>query len=211
MAAVLTIEALGTRAYAERTRNNAAQADLTVAFALDFASPGERLTRVCAGYRYVALRLDAPTLDCARALYKAMRHREVQVLNVAGNGLHTLHRYGISQAQCDAQVLAVLELATRYWPIRQVVCGGQTGADIAGAAAALVLGIDVRITMPYGFLQRAADGVDREHTESQIRDQVNALAADLELMRAQGMPSGTPSEVVQESVEFIETQHFNGS
>ena len=48
--------------YAPRTQVNASSADLTVAFATDYATAGERLTMKMAGYRYVAvpLELDPP-------------------------------------------------------------------------------------------------------------------------------------------------------
>ena len=42
--------------YAPRTFANAKSADLTIAFAIDFGTAGEQLTKKAAGQRYVAVK-----------------------------------------------------------------------------------------------------------------------------------------------------------
>lgn len=86
--------------YADRTRINASQADLTVAIALDFSTRGEVLTARVASGRYLALPFGGDPVAAARVLYRAIRGRSPQrddgtfVLNVAGNGLHTFDKFG---------------------------------------------------------------------------------------------------------------------
>lgn len=165
--------------YAARTRFNAVSADLTVAFAADFCTAGEKLTRKAAGERYLAISLDMPCIDASRLLYRALRHWGVDILNVAGNGIATLVRHGWSQDSADEHVFDVLATVYHHWPLRRIITGGQTGIDLAGAIAAVALGIDVAITMPPGFLQRHEDGVDRVHSEAAIREDVLTRAARL--------------------------------
>ena len=176
---LLQVVAHRSASYAARTRHNARTADLTVAFALDYSTRGEALTRSAAGDRYLALRLDADRLAAARQLYQAVRHFDAQCLNVAGNGLHTLVRHHWDQARTDEAVFGVLQTVAAHWPIARIVCGGQTGADLAGATAGIALGIPVVMTLPAGLLQRDADGIDRTHTPGEIRDQVDRGTAAL--------------------------------
>ena len=50
--------------YHDRTVMNAREADLTVAFAVDFSTAGEKLTREAAGDRYLAIGLPATPEAC---------------------------------------------------------------------------------------------------------------------------------------------------
>ena len=59
--------------YKPRTVHNAHTADLTVAFAEDFNSAGEKLTKREAGDRYVAIHLSTDPLVAARMLYAACK------------------------------------------------------------------------------------------------------------------------------------------
>jgi hypothetical protein len=191
--------------YTARTCHNAAAAGLTAAFALDFETAGERLTRRMAGERYVAISLELAAIDAARMLYRALKKHDASTLNIAGNGLHPLARSGWTQARCNQYLYEVLSTVQQHWPLEQVISGGQTGADVAGGVAAAVLGIDVVMTFPAGFIQRGVDGVDRTHSAAQVFEDVGrmidglrgALQGELEAPEP-GVPSGEMAEVAHD-------------
>lgn len=178
--------------YAPRTEHNAKSAGLTVAFALDFSTMGERLTRRVAGEKYLAIDLNMESIQAARELYKAMRRHGATSLNVAGNGLYTLQAKGWSQARVDRYVFAVLGKVAEHLPLKLVVSGGQTGVDIAGITAAHALGITAVATLPKGFVQRDAAGKDSVHTREEIESQVKQGAAALRSREGDlAAPAGT--------------------
>jgi hypothetical protein len=165
--------------YSPRTRHNAAIAGLTVAFALDFNTRGEQLTKAAAGEGYLAVPLFTDATEAARRLVEALRPVEPRTLNVAGNGIHSLSKRRITQAAVNAWVANVLDRVHAKAPLAEIVSGGQTGVDIAGAVAGVLLGVKTSVTLPHGFIQRDADGVDRPHSESDIRRQVEEGAVEL--------------------------------
>ena len=162
--------------YAGRTRANARSAQLTAAFALDYNTGGERLTHRVAGASYVALPLTATPLQNARMLYRALRDRQASTLNIAGNGIRTLHQHGWTQMQVDFAVLTTISRVHAHWPLTHIFSGGQTGADLSGLIAAQVLGIPATGTFPLGFIQRGINGLDVPHTREEITSQVLAGA-----------------------------------
>ena len=147
----------------DRTVENARWADFTVAFAVDFTSPGERLTATAAGNEY--LPFDLPH-DGAGLEDDALRRRMAIILsrrlesmtepvrlNVAGSTAAELARHGISQEQADAFVTDVLGRAVdEGLRIQELRTGGQSGIDEAGTKAALALGIPASQVVPRGFL-----------------------------------------------------------
>lgn len=72
--------------YSPRTYYNAKSAELTLAFAMDFNTAGERLTRKASYPNYLPLDLKEPWIDNARKIYKELNKRNCTVLNIAGNG-----------------------------------------------------------------------------------------------------------------------------
>ncbi len=177
----LTLTEHSSPRYAERTRCNARDADLTVAFAVDFASAGERLTHRAAGDRYAAIDLaTASELDAARTLWRALRAHNAHTLNVAGNSIATLAKHGWTQERANAFVHAVLRKCAEHWRIEQIRSGGQTGIDQSGLVAALALGVPAVGLLPRGFLRRDASGVDHTTTQSQLRDLLDREAASLD-------------------------------
>lgn len=165
--------------YASRTCTNAIEADLTAAFAIDFDSPGERLTRKMAGANYVSIALTMDPLDAARKLFKALRYFNAQSLNIAGHGLQTLDAHGWTQESVNAWLFEVMVTVCRHWQLTGVRSGGQKGVDIAGLACAYALSIPAIGLLPRGFVQRDKDGTDREHTPQQVREQVQHWASQL--------------------------------
>lgn len=159
---MLTLRAHRSPTYPPRTFENAGGADLTAAFALDFSTAGEKLTRKAANGRYAALPLENPAVDNARLLFAALRERAVErpTLNIAGNGIYSLAPLGWDQDRVNAYMHAVLSLVHTHWPLGRVVSGGQTGIDWAGAVAATALRIPAAMTFPAGFLQRGLDNRD---------------------------------------------------
>ena len=153
----------------DRTVENARWADFTVAFAVDFTSPGERLTATAAGNEYLPFDLphDGAGLEdyaLRRRMAIILSHRlesmtEPVRLNVAGSTAAELARHGISQEQADAFVTDVLGRAVdEGLRIQELRTGGQSGIDEAATKAALALGIPASQVVPRGFLYLDASG-----------------------------------------------------
>ncbi len=178
----LDIVAHPSSSYVPRTRENADTADLTIAIAADYSSAGERLTKRAAGEKYLALPISEDPLHSARRLFSDLKARgflggrRLPVLNVAGNGVYTLLAHGIDQDAANAHLFAIFSTMHPHLPLGRVISGGQTGIDFAGAVAAHALEIDVRMTLPAGFIQRGADHTDRPQVPEVLRAQVIAQA-----------------------------------
>lgn len=168
----LTLVEHKSASYGPRTFHNAKSADLTLAVAVDFSTFGERLTNKAAGDNYLAIPYDMDSVSAARLLYRELFRRKAKVLNVAGNGIHTFTKHGIRQQAVTMHLYFILGLTNKHYPIKKIVSGGQTGMDIAGGIVGCKLGIPVEMTFPKGFRQRDEAGVDSEHTEAEIRQQV---------------------------------------
>ncbi len=174
-----TLTTYPTPGYAERTRVNAKSADLTVAFARDFTTAGERLTQQCAGKQYVAIPLTLTVQQAAQKLQDAMENHNAYSLNIAGNGIYTLAKYDWEQSTLNAYIYAVLCEVNHYRSITAIRSGGQTGVDWAGLVAGVKLDIPTTGLFPLGFLQRHVDGVDRRFTQSDLEHQLEADVAEL--------------------------------
>ena len=155
--------------YRGRTLRNAS-ADVTFAFAAEFSTAGEKLTRRSVleqGLVYcpITYRGQLATENAIQAAVAALNRtgRPEITLNTAGNGLCTLKRLG-DQAAVDAyahdflrRVQAAPNLATVIALVRS---GGQTGFDEAGVKAAQQLGLRTLVLAPKGWTFRTADGQD---------------------------------------------------
>lgn len=153
--------------YSGRTWHNASQG-VTVAIATNFYTAGERLTHKAAGERYLALGVDRDIVMAAREIWKLFRRWDCNVLNVAGNGIYTLSKNGLTQQWANQYVYSILKVVKPHWPIHRIVSGGQTGIDMAGLVAGVALGIHSVGTFPKGFKMRGEDGVDRDHDPKDI-------------------------------------------
>lgn len=170
---LLTVQEHTVTGYPARTAVNARDADLTIAFALNFGTPGEKLTKKYAGTRWYGVYISAMSkapglLQTPEYIVHEINAHGAETLNIAGNGLHTLMKHGISQENCDTIVLTTIgrivnnpELQTKIKLIRS---GGQTGFDEAGVKAAQELGIPALALLPKNFLYRDAAGVDHTAT-----------------------------------------------
>lgn len=174
--------------YAPRTWHNASVADLTAAFAVDFTTAGERLTKKAAGEKYIHLDLSMEAMEAmeaTRSLYKACKKHNVRTLNIAGNGIYTLYSKGMDQEDANVYLYTVLSLVHKHHPIEKIVSGGQTGIDLAGGVVAKYLGIDCTMTLPKGFKMRFENGVDVDMMEAKyvvklVDDWVQRLKEEVE-------------------------------
>jgi hypothetical protein len=181
--------------YKPRTVHNAHTADLTVAFAEDFNSAGERLTKREAGDRYVAIHLSTDPLLAARMLYAACKKHNVSTLNVAGNGIYSLSGAWTQGQLSDKQkfeyldegslinefqvslnqwVYMVISKVHEFWPLTNLISGGQTGADWAGGIAGEAIGLNVTMTFPKHCLQRDEHHKDVTQPVERVQKKVDA-------------------------------------
>lgn len=181
--------------YKPRTVHNAHTADLTVAFAEDFTSAGERLTKREAGNRYVAIPLSTDPLVAARMLYAACKKHNVATLNVAGNGIYSLSGAWAPgqlseqqkfdrldeakfvnefQVSLNQWVYMVIAKVHEFWPLTNLISGGQTGADWAGGVAGEAIGLNVTMTFPKHCLQRDEHHKDVTQSIATVQKKVDA-------------------------------------
>src|SRR5690606_570146 len=168
----LTVTEHKSDAYGPRTYFNAGFSDLTVAFAVNFNTYGEILTEKASKGNIVQFDISKEDFDpvkAARKLYSIMNKNGFKTLNIAGNGIYTLHAYNVTQTLINELVYKTLEPVHKHLGIHQIRSGGQTGADIAGAVAGVVLEIPTIVTYPKGYRQRLIDGADiiQSHDEAQ--------------------------------------------
>lgn len=170
-----------SESYAPRTYHNASQG-VTLAIAADFTTAGEKLTHKAAKGKIVQIdyfnTLDK--LHPARALYSALKKHNSHVVNIAGNGIYTLQKKGVTQGDVNEYVFDILILVHHHWPIEKVVSGGQTGLDLAGLVAGVALDIETVGTWPKGFKMRFEDGKDVSMAEDKIKEMVYEYVMKLE-------------------------------
>lgn len=176
---MLILQQHESQKYPPRTYFNAGQADITIAFASDFSTAGEALTRKAAGAKYLPISLSADPVIAARAIYRELRARNATVINIAGNGIYTLIGHGWTQESLNAHLHSILSLVFRHWKIAKLVSGGQTGVDVAGLVVGAALGIAAVGTLPKGFLQRGANNKDVERDPKELESEIRAWAAKL--------------------------------
>lgn len=156
--------------YPERTKENA-NADVTLAFAIDFQSPGEIITRkysIEQGRLYFPIDLMKSFEGVSEKIAKGIdRNRErlfdnrKLIVNVAGNGIWDLKNW-YSQADMDELVLKILRdtIFRLDFEECEIRSGGQTGADEAGAKAGNLMEFPTTVLAPKGWKFRNIDGID---------------------------------------------------
>lgn len=152
--------------YADRTKENAVWSDITVAFAVDFTTAGERLTKRVAGDKWMPVQLSnesgyfgAHDEDQYDAILEKMLDKPVK-LNIAGNGMQTLSKV-TDQDTIDNEVYNYIKsLVDDGAKISEIRSGGQTGVDEAGIKAAIRLGIPWTVVAPNGYKMRDNEGND---------------------------------------------------
>ena len=156
---------------------NADDIDFTFAFAANFGTAGEVLTRESSKDWYIGVDLpraaDGRGLDLSKEAIAAagdriydllpeeFRKGEPMSVNLAGNGIYTLAQYGITQEQVNEFICGVHEhLASKGVNVKFYRSGGQTGVDQAVGALNEVFGVPVTVHAPKGYVFRGADGKD---------------------------------------------------
>lgn len=165
--------------YPPRTFHNAKTADLTVAFAEDFTSAGEQLTKKAAGSKYMHIPLNMPAIEASRMLYRECKKRGVRKLNIAGNGIYTLKDHGWTQESLNQWMYEVLSLVHKHLPFSAIISGGQTGVDFAGGVVGESLGIPTVMTFPKDFLQRTLTEYAHKQTAEAVLAEVAAQVSKL--------------------------------
>ena len=157
--------------YQDRTRKNVQQSYATVCFAVDYSTAGEKLTAKCCkelGKPILQIVINPNTKNIKRGQNKAITDFNAELLkykgielNIAGNGIYTLHRYNITQEQIDNIVLRYIQYIKKAGVFLSTIrSGGQTGADEAGLKAADKCGITAYCLAPQGWKMRTAMGKD---------------------------------------------------
>lgn len=156
--------------YRERTIENA-KADVTLAFAVNFSTGGERLTRKAAETInkkvYVDIDISPGLYDeeaVGEAIVDYLKSRGIKPgfsVNIAGNGIYTMkNKY--TQEQLDEFIYKVLKTVYELLPFSSLRSGGQTGIDESGAKAGVRLNVPTTVLAPRGWKFRTATGVDVE-------------------------------------------------
>ncbi|HDR9105386.1 TPA: DUF4326 domain-containing protein [Burkholderia vietnamiensis] len=200
----LRLQAHESYSYVPRTKENAYEADITVAFAVDFGTAGERLTKREAGHRYVGIPFGSDVEAAARKLAKSLAHLpgESRTLNVAGNGIYTLAEHGLDQARVNQWVFDVLSRVVEQVTLSLIRSGGQTGIDQAGLVAALALGIPALGHYPKSFRRRNAQGNEVTATAAAIRAELEAEAKALAAKRTFHADGTLPMEMEKQVFVF---------
>lgn len=160
--------------YAPRTYANGKIADVTVAIATDLTTPGEITTKKASGSKYVGFLYtkESSPIDFGEKLGFFLKGKSAKTLNVAGNGIYTLAKFGVTQDEINEFVTKMIFVANKINKIEKIYTGGQTGVDIAGAVAAFNLNIPADILMPKGFIQRDSKKIDWKRSKDDIIKQI---------------------------------------
>lgn len=160
--------------YPARTEQNVICSDLTFAFAVDFYTGGEVLTKhLCDKYKKPIISIDFNNKDISDTRMNRVVNKinslniknifgtnEV-VVNVAGNGIYRMQE---SQDFINEWTRLFFEKLVNHpafkLKIVLVRSGGQTGFDEAGVIAAAKLGIQALVLAPKGYLFRIEQGKD---------------------------------------------------
>ena len=168
--------------YYLRTRTNA-NADATIAIAVDFDSAGEKLTKrmvekqkklyVPVDYNGEDYATDEQVNAVVTALNK-IKHGDISV-NIAGNGIYTLHEKGFGdQNKIDAYTEDLLQRVSEHKDLKKSIIsvrsGGQTGFDEAGAKAGRNLGIPTEVHAPSRWRLREVDETNKEKGYKNVYD-----------------------------------------
>lgn len=143
--------------YPPRTWDNAT-ADATIAFAFDFDTPGERLTKdavISQSKIYIPISPSFISSLQVKTTATLLSDAKVKTLNIAGNSLPTVIKFHNTQMACDVLVQIFLELVFKNpafdCHIELIRSGGQSGFDESGIKAAIKFDIPALVCCPKGF------------------------------------------------------------
>ena len=164
--------------YVGRTIENAS-ADVTVAIATNFNSPGEKLTKKAVlnhGKVYIPIDIkkgliikESDVNLLVNGLNSAIGNNILDAeitLNIAGNGMFTMRNI-YKQKDLDRFVYYLLKDVLEHPDLKakiiKIRTGGQSGLDEAGAKAGILLDIPTLVLCPKGWLFRNTKGDDIEN------------------------------------------------
>lgn len=168
-----------TKDYTGRNEENANWSDVTLSFAADFSTGGEKATKRYAGNKFVPVHMffgadeEHPSVFIntgnedreAKEILKDLKKQGLPTknikLNIAGNGIYSFipGERDLTQAEFNDYVTKVItELQKLGVTIAEIRSGGQTGADEAGIIAATRLGIKATVNAPKGWKFRISPG-----------------------------------------------------
>lgn len=147
--------------YAARTEENIKQSDITIAFADNFNTTGEKLTyNTCRLYSKKICRASVIDLTKPSLILDFDPCNKDYKINIAGNGIYTLTKLGYSQQQLNEAMYIFLNVLSSTVKINLLRSGGQTGIDEAGLEASSKLGIETICLAPKGWMFRNKNGID---------------------------------------------------
>lgn len=163
--------------YPPRTYQTGKESDITIAIAVNYDTPGEKLTEKAAkNYLRIDFENWDEWYDSTKETYISNAFSKISsknlVVNVAGNSIPTFLKHGITQLQVNKKVYDIIRFIHKHYPISKILSGGQTGSDTAGVVAAIALKIPTKIIFPNGFLQRNQANNDVTTTEADYLDLV---------------------------------------
>ena len=174
--------------YRERTLRNIIESDMTIIFAADDTTAGEKLTLAgCRKYNKPFLKFALPLMDIK--LVKEVINKnvpdQVNSINIAGNGLYTLQKYGYTQFSVEVEVIPILLYLFLKTKVRTVRSGGQSGIDEVGIKAGILYkmskhGGDTKVIglFPKGY--RFRDINNKDHNDKEMS--LNRFGSDLYLL-----------------------------
>lgn len=158
------------KGYPARTEANVVNSDVTLAFAQDFNSAGEKLTkRLCIAHNKLYIPIDLNNrimtiyrMNCIiNGIQTKVDTSKVLVFNGLGNGIYSLPD---TQENLNTWFVHFLRDFFEHpqWDIKpyEVCSGGQTGVDEAFVLAADYLGYNGIVRAPKGYLFRGKNHVD---------------------------------------------------
>lgn len=157
-----------TPGYAARTYANVRESDLTIAFATDFTTAGERLTKKATVeleklFIPVEIRMDTISLkrsaDSMNSSIKLLMRGISFNLNIAGNGIYSLSK-AYTQKDIDDYIAEYLAIALNGIAVKYIRSGGQTGVDEAGVKFGNDFGYETICCFPKGWMFRDITGAD---------------------------------------------------
>ena len=170
--ALLHIEVFESKTtnYAARTKTNADYADITFAFAVDFSSKGEILTKQCVkklNKIYVPINANDLKITEERILKvidfinnSKQVNKNIIINNPAGvssGGNLTQH---VADSFAFAFLKTLIDNDKFSYKVIEIRTGGQSGFDESGAKAGYKLGIKTSIVSPKGWKFRDVNGID---------------------------------------------------
>lgn len=156
--------------YQHRTFLNVDNAEFTLIFAADLTTAGEKCTlnacRNCE--RPVASfligrdgRISDDQVGKLNTCIEYLKENKCTSLNIAGNGIYTFIKYGVSQERLNDLVTNFIHhLISTGCNITSLRSGGQTGADEAGLVAGDRLGLKTICLCPKGWRFRDVHNQD---------------------------------------------------